>query len=314
MAALAKSALQAVQHIHFPNESAQYRRARNVLLEQEMELRRQVERVAAQRRALPPGGEIPEDYLFEAAGAGGKPKGVRLSELFGPGKDTLAIYSFMFGPERERPCPGCTHFLDGLDGAARHIVQRINLAVVAKSPLPRILSFAEERGWHWLQLLSTAGNAYDHDYFGDLTGLVPAVRKQQDFKDGEEWDMPILNVFRRGRDGIFTSGVPSCFTYRLSSGRSTATTICSTRSGTCSTLRRKGAASSNPSSTTRSGSGKISKRKRKDKRWPRTRFAYGTTRRPRLLPASTPKRFPAVRWVPSIVHRVTTRPARRATC
>ena len=100
-------------------------------------------------------GRIPEDYVFEAAGAGGKPKRVRSSELFAPGKDTLAIYSFMFGPERERPCPGCTHFLDGLDGASRHIYQRINLAVVAKSPLPRILSFAEERGWRWLQLLST---------------------------------------------------------------------------------------------------------------------------------------------------------------
>ena len=89
-----------------------------------MELRRQVERVAAQRRALPPGGEIPEDYVFEAAGASGKPKRVRLSELFAPGKDTLAIYSFMFGPERERPCPGCTHFIDGLDGASRHRVAR----------------------------------------------------------------------------------------------------------------------------------------------------------------------------------------------
>ena len=115
MASLAKSAPQAVQHIHFPNESPHYRRARNILLEQEMELRRQVERVAAQRRALPSGGEIPEDYVFEAAGTGGKPKRVRLSELFAPGKDTLAIYSFMFGPERERPCPGCTHFLDSLD-------------------------------------------------------------------------------------------------------------------------------------------------------------------------------------------------------
>src|SRR5262249_1892335 len=118
-------------HIHFPNESPQYRRARNALLEQEIELRRQVERVAAQRRALPPGGELAEDYVFEAAGAGGRPKRMRLSELFAPGKDTLAIYSFMFGPERERPCPGCTHFLDGLDGASRHIEQRINLAVAA---------------------------------------------------------------------------------------------------------------------------------------------------------------------------------------
>src|SRR5262245_47501723 len=187
-----------MQHLHFPNENAAYRQARNSLLAEEMELRRQIEHVAVQRRALPHGGEVPEDYVFE-----GEAGPIRLSELFEPGKDTLAIYSFMFGPERERPCPGCTHFLDSLDGAARHIDQRINLAVVAKSPLPRILSFAKERGWRWLRLLSTAGNTYDHDYFGDSTGLDPALRKQQDFKHGEEWDMPILNVFRRSRDGIY---------------------------------------------------------------------------------------------------------------
>src|SRR5262247_3272513 len=203
MVALAKSAPQTLHHIQFPNENAAYRRARNALLEQEMELRRQIERVAAKRRALPAGGDLKEDYVFEAAGKDGKPTRVRLSELFTPGMDTLAIYSFMYGPERERPCPGCTHFLDSLDGAARHIDQRINLAVVAKSPLPRILSFAKERGWRWLRLLSTAGNSYDRDYFGDSTGLDPALRKQQDFKDREEWVMPILNVFRRSRDGIY---------------------------------------------------------------------------------------------------------------
>lgn len=197
MAALAQAAQHTLHHIHFPNESARYRQARNVLLAEEMELRRQVERVAAQRRALPPGGELREDYVFEGAGADGRPARVRLSELFAPGKDTLAVYSFMFGPERERPCPGCTHFLDALDGAARHAAQRVNLAVVAKSPLPRILAFADERGWRWLRLLSTAGNTYDRDYFGDSTALPPAVRRQQEFKDGEEWDMPILNVFRR---------------------------------------------------------------------------------------------------------------------
>jgi predicted dithiol-disulfide oxidoreductase (DUF899 family) len=197
MSAVAKSSLQSVHHINFPNESTAYREARNVLLKEEMALRRQIERVAAQRRALPPGGEVQDDYVFEAAAAGAKPKRVTLSELFAPGKDTLAIYSFMFGPERERPCPGCTHFLDSLDGAARHIQQRMNLAVVAKSPLPRILDFAKERGWRWLPLLSTAGNAYDRDYFGDSAALNPAIRKQQEFKDGEEWDMPIMNVFRR---------------------------------------------------------------------------------------------------------------------
>jgi predicted dithiol-disulfide oxidoreductase (DUF899 family) len=180
-----------MEHLHFPNESAEYRRVRNALLEQEMALRREVEHVAAQRRALPPGGAVPQDYLFE--GADGP---VRMSALF-DGKDTLAIYSFMFGPERERPCPGCTHFLDGLDGSARHISQRLAFVVVAKSPVQRLLDFAGERGWRHLRLLSTAGNSYDRDYFGDSTALEPAMRKQQEFTDGKEWDMPILNVFRR---------------------------------------------------------------------------------------------------------------------
>jgi predicted dithiol-disulfide oxidoreductase (DUF899 family) len=186
-----------LEHLHFPNESTSYRQARNALLGEEMELRRQVERVAAHRRALPKGGAVREDYVFEGAGENGKPTRVKLSQLFAPGKDTLAVYSFMFGPERERPCPGCTHFLDGLDGSAQHILHRVNLVVVAKSPLPRLLAFAKERGWRHLRLLSTAGNDYDRDYFGESTALSAAMRDQQEFKPGEEWDMPMLNVFRR---------------------------------------------------------------------------------------------------------------------
>lgn len=185
-----------MEHLHFPNESAEYRRVRNALLEEEMALRRQIERVAAQRRALPPGGVVPEDYLFE-----GEEGPMRLSQLF-RGRDTLAVYSFMFGPERERPCPGCVHFLDGLEGAAPHIRERAAFVVVAKSPIQRLLDVARERSWRHLRLYSTNGNTYDRDYFGDSTGLAPAMRKQQDFKDGEEWDMPILNVFRRDGDTV----------------------------------------------------------------------------------------------------------------
>jgi len=191
------SAAPNLQHVCFPNESIEYRAARNALLDEEMALRRQVERVAAQRRALPPGGDLKEDYRFVG------PEGaVRLSKLFKPGKDTLAIYSFMYGPERERPCPGCTHFLDALDGQVQHIDQRINFVVVAKSPLPRILAFGKERGWTGLRLLSTDGNTYDRDYFGDSGDLSAAMRRQQDFKNGEVWDMPMLNVFQRERGGI----------------------------------------------------------------------------------------------------------------
>jgi predicted dithiol-disulfide oxidoreductase (DUF899 family) len=166
----------------FPGESNEYREARNSLLDAEIELRRSIERVAAARRGLPPGGEVPEDYVFEATDGA-----VRLSELFEPGKDTLAIYSFMYGPDVERPCPSCTSIVDALDGEAMHIGQRINLAVVAKSPLPRILAFAAERGWRRLRLLSSARSTYNRDYFGETP-------------DGDQ--MPMLNVFARHGDTI----------------------------------------------------------------------------------------------------------------
>ena len=93
--------------VTFPGESAEYRAARNDLLTKEIELRREMEAVAEARRELPPGGEVPEDYVFQGEGADGKPMGVRLSELFAPGKDSLAIYSFMFprDPEDDRPGP-----------------------------------------------------------------------------------------------------------------------------------------------------------------------------------------------------------------
>jgi len=186
-----------MEHLKFPGESADYRTARNAVLDEEMALRRQIERVAAQRRALPPGGVVAEDYVFEGLGTDGHPTSMKLSELFSPDKHSIVLYSFMYGPERERPCPGCTHALDSLDGVARHAPQRTNLYIVAKSPLARLLGFARERGWNHLTFLSTAGNSYDRDYFGDSIALSPAMRRQQDFKDGEEWDMPMLNVFRR---------------------------------------------------------------------------------------------------------------------
>jgi predicted dithiol-disulfide oxidoreductase (DUF899 family) len=184
-------------HLTFPGESEEYRRARNILLAEERQLRSQIERVAAQRRALPPGGPLKTDYRF--VGAQGP---VRLSSLFAGGKDTLVIYSFMYGPERERPCPGCTHFLDALDGQVSHIDQRLNFVIVAKSPIDRLLAFARERGWKELHLFSTDGNTYDRDYFGDSHALSKAMRLQQEFADGREWDMPMLNVFRRENDAI----------------------------------------------------------------------------------------------------------------
>ena len=191
--------------IAFPGESAEYRAARNRLLEQEIDLRRATEAVAAARRELPPGGAVPEDYVFHGRGTDGAATDVRLSELFAPGRDSLVIYSFMFprdpGDERpgpkagqtaqlplaEGPCPSCVAFLDQLDGVAEHAVQLVNFAVVAKAPLPRVLAFGEERGWRRLRLLSSAANTYNRDYFAETA---------------EGHQRPMLNVFHRDGETI----------------------------------------------------------------------------------------------------------------
>src|SRR5215468_8968256 len=132
-----------MEHLHYPNESAEYRAARNELLDDEIALRAEIEKVAAKRRALPLGGEVPEDYVFERIGRNSMPEKVKMSELFGP-HDTLVLYSFMYGPERELPCPSCTHLLDELDGAARHLGERAAFHIVAKSPIARLAAWAHQ--------------------------------------------------------------------------------------------------------------------------------------------------------------------------
>ena len=166
--------------VRFPNESAEYRAARTALLAEEIELRRHLERVAAQRRALPPGGEVRGDYRFE--GADGP------SDFAGLFRDcdTLVAYSFMFGPERERPCPMCTNLLGPLDGNARDLAQKVSLVVIARSPVERLQAFARERGWQSLRLYRDTNDNYSKDYHG----LLP---------DGSE--VPAMNVFTR-RDGV----------------------------------------------------------------------------------------------------------------
>jgi predicted dithiol-disulfide oxidoreductase (DUF899 family) len=166
--------------IRFPGENAEYRAARNELLDAEKDLRRDVERVAAMRRTLPLGGEPAEDYAFD-----GENGPVRLSELFDDGKDSLIVYSYMFGPQMKAPCVMCTSILDALDGEAPHVVQRVNLAVVAKSPIERILGFTRPRGWRNLRLLSSAGNTYNRDYHAE---------------DEKGAQLPVATVFVR-RDG-----------------------------------------------------------------------------------------------------------------
>jgi predicted dithiol-disulfide oxidoreductase (DUF899 family) len=190
-----------MEHLRYPNESAEYRAARNALLDEEIALRKQIEAVAAKRRSLPLGGKLPEDYVFERIGDNSMPETVKMSELFGR-HDTLILYSFMYGPERELPCPGCTHLLDGIDGAAQHVGERAALHVVAKSPIARLAAWAHERGWQHLSLISTAGNSYDADYFGDTSKFSEGMRAQHAVPAGQDWDETIFNVFRKSDGGI----------------------------------------------------------------------------------------------------------------
>ena len=183
-----KKSPKALHDKHFPGESAAYRKARNALLRSEIGLRREIERVAEARRKLPLGGVAAEDYAFEEGAADladtTTVRRVCLSELFGD-QDTLVAYSFMYGPAMAAACPMCTAMLDGLDGEAQHVRQRASLVVIAKSPLDRIRAYARGRGWSGLRLLSSAGNTYNRDYFGEGP-------------DGSQW--PSLNVFvRRNR-------------------------------------------------------------------------------------------------------------------
>ena len=152
------SELAALNTIRYPNESPEYRQARQALLVEEIELRRHLERVAEQRRALPPGGEVLKDYRFQS-----ETGPVSFADLFG-GKQTLLVYSYMFGPQRARPCPMCTSLLSAWDGEALAVEQRVALAVVARSPIERLAAFKKERGWRYLKLYSDTSGDFSRDY------------------------------------------------------------------------------------------------------------------------------------------------------
>jgi predicted dithiol-disulfide oxidoreductase (DUF899 family) len=162
--------------VRFPGETDEYRHARDNLLESEIELRRQEEAVAARRRGLPLGGEVPTDYEFDQSPGSDGQRTVRLSELFQADKDTLLLYSFMFIPGEaglplEGGCPACTSIIDALDGQAPHIMQRVNLAVSAKAPIEQFREHGRTRGWRHVRLLSSANNTYNHDYHTESPDL-----------------------------------------------------------------------------------------------------------------------------------------------
>jgi predicted dithiol-disulfide oxidoreductase (DUF899 family) len=163
--------------VHFPNESAAYRKARNALLVEEIELRRHMERVASQRRALPPGGDIPQDFEFAS-----EQGPARFSDLFRD-RSTLLVYSMMYGPQRKAPCPMCTSFLSSWNGTAVNLRERVAMVVTARSPIDRLIEYKKQRGFANLAFVSDLSGEYTRSYVNP-----------------EDADVPGFSVFSR-RDG-----------------------------------------------------------------------------------------------------------------
>ncbi|HXR92190.1 MAG TPA: DUF899 family protein [Steroidobacteraceae bacterium] len=166
----------------FLGETAEYRQAREALLAEEIEFRRHMTRLAEQRRALPPGPIIAKNYRFRDANGAE----IGLKDLFGR-HDTLVTYFWMYGPQRERPCPMCTNWLGAVNGNAADIKQRVALKILGRSPVERQVAFAFERGWRHLDFVQTVGDDYAND-LGVLTS--------------EGWEYPALIVYRRDGDTV----------------------------------------------------------------------------------------------------------------
>jgi predicted dithiol-disulfide oxidoreductase (DUF899 family) len=173
----------------YPNETAEYRRARNALLEEERALVAKVKAVAELRRKLPLGGRLKEDYVFVGADEHDLGKEIRFSELFGD-KRTLLLYSLMFGPSWDNPCPSCTSLVDGFDRASISVARHAAFTVVAKAPAKKLNAWAKSRGWSQIQLVSAEGTEYLRDY-----------RCQETESDATL--QPIMNVFTKKDDGIY---------------------------------------------------------------------------------------------------------------
>jgi predicted dithiol-disulfide oxidoreductase (DUF899 family) len=163
----------------FPNESPDYRKARTALLAEEIELRRHIERVAEQRRALPDGGEVTGDYRFQ--GSNGP---TDFLGLFGD-KRTLVVYNWMYGPRRKTSCPMCTSLLSAWDGEALDMRQQVALAIISLSPYERMVSFARERGWRNLPLYSDVNGNFSQDYHAIMAdGTDGAMLNVSTTRDG----------------------------------------------------------------------------------------------------------------------------------
>lgn len=150
------------------NEPSDYLQKREELRLAEMEMFRNIERVAALRRTLPVGAEV-TDYVFQEGPRDLSPSdspvsAVRLSDLFSGAGRSLIIYHFMYGKRNTAACPMCTMWIDTFNGIAPHLAQNADLAIVAAADPAALRAHARTRGWHNLRLLSAGDSTFKYDF------------------------------------------------------------------------------------------------------------------------------------------------------
>jgi len=171
------------------NASAEYIKAREALAEAEVAFTEQAEKLAEMRRSLPQGA-IMGDYTFTVATPSGGKRTVTLAELAADGR-SLVIQHMMFGPTEDEPCGMCGLFVDGYEGVAPHIKQKVNFAVVGKAPAPKLAEYAARRGWKRISILSSADSSFNTDMLVEKPAWAPDSFDQ----------LAAVSVFKKDADG-----------------------------------------------------------------------------------------------------------------
>lgn len=137
---------------------AEWLAARKELLAAEKALTRQRDAVSTQRRRLP---MVRIDKAYRFTGAAGE---VSLAELFA-GRRQLIIYHFMFNPQWEKGCTGCTGYVDErAKGEWEHLAARdTTFVMVSRAPYQKLAAYAAERGW-WMPWFSSHGSDFNYDF------------------------------------------------------------------------------------------------------------------------------------------------------
>jgi predicted dithiol-disulfide oxidoreductase (DUF899 family) len=166
---------------------AEWRAAREALLVKEKEATRRQDALAAERRRLPMV-EVAKNYLLDGPDAKAS-----LVDLF-DGRRQLLLYHFMFGPNQDQGCDGCSMMVDQLPHLAHLHARDTAFVLVSRAPLATIEPFRERMGWT-VPWFSSFESEFNVDF-----GVSPATPQIGEYQDGETFG---LSVFLRDGDRVY---------------------------------------------------------------------------------------------------------------